>query len=391
MSRKQQLDALFGVAGGASRPSGPKPSGQASPASGLPAEQSPSAALGAPNTAGAAAPGSPASSAAQPGSSSRIRAGAIGAMSASLRDIAETQARTLREQVAAGETVLTLDPGLIDPAPVADRLVHEHDPAFAALKASLAENGQQVPILIRPHPSQAGRYQAAFGHRRIRACRELGLSVKAVLRDLDDAALAIAQGQENLIRRDLSFIEKALFALGLEQSGLPRAAILRVLGTDKGDLSRYLQVAAAVPRELARRIGPAPKAGRARWLQMAAALQAAGWDAGAGLPAVLDPLFETTRFSEADSDGRFALVLTRLTKPATGAAAEEAPLEIADSAGRPIARLERRAGQSRLVLRTPQPAAGGVDFARFLADEIPDLHRRWLERARAAGAGATEP
>jgi ParB family chromosome partitioning protein len=201
-------------------------------------------------------------------------------MGASLRDIAR-EADEMRERIASGEQVLEIDTDLIDPAPFTDRLVIEVDPAFEALVASIRDSGQQVPALVRPHPSRPGRYQAAYGHRRIRACQALQLPVRAVVRTLDDAALAVAQGQENIARRDLSFIEKAVFAAGLESSGLPRAAILQALATDKGDLSRYIAVAKAVPIELARAIGPAPKAGRARWLALAEALRGAGWGTSA--------------------------------------------------------------------------------------------------------------
>jgi ParB family transcriptional regulator, chromosome partitioning protein len=44
------------------------------------------------------------------------------------------------------------------------------------------------------------------------ALRDLGQPVRALVRDFDDAALVMAQGQENGARRDLSFIEKANFA-----------------------------------------------------------------------------------------------------------------------------------------------------------------------------------
>ena len=82
--------------------------------------------------------------------------------------------------------------------------------------------GQQVPILVRPHPEIEGRYQIAYGHRRARAARELGRPVRAVVRQMSDAELVVAQGQENSARRDLSFIERALYAAKLERAGFDR-------------------------------------------------------------------------------------------------------------------------------------------------------------------------
>jgi ParB/RepB/Spo0J family partition protein len=48
-----------------------------------------------------------------------------------------------------------------------------------ALVASIRDQGQRTPILLRPHPDDLGRYQIAFGHRRYRALQTLGRPVKA--------------------------------------------------------------------------------------------------------------------------------------------------------------------------------------------------------------------
>ncbi len=88
--------------------------------------------------------------------------------------------------------------------------------ADVGLVEAIREQGQQVPILVRPHPDRPGRYQVAFGHRRLRAVAEIGIPVRAVVRDLTDEQLVVAQGQENNERRDLSYIEKARFAQKLQ-------------------------------------------------------------------------------------------------------------------------------------------------------------------------------
>src|SRR5215207_666947 len=118
-------------------------------------------------------------------------------------------ARALRAQIEGGQHVVDLDPSLVDPSFITDRIPIERDPGFDIFVQSIAEAGQQVPILVRPHPDTAGRYQAAYGHRRLRAAAALGLSVRAIVRPLTDAELVVAQGKENGDRRDLSFIERA--------------------------------------------------------------------------------------------------------------------------------------------------------------------------------------
>jgi ParB family chromosome partitioning protein len=363
MSRKDTLNALFGL-----RP------GEAS------APETKADPLGVPNEMRVAQGADLAVS------SERVRAGAVGAMGASLREISR-EVEDMRQRLASGEQVVEIDPELIDPAPFADRLVIDVDPAFAALVASIRDSGQQVPALVRLHPSRPGRFQTAYGHRRIRACLALGRPVRAVVRVLDDAALAVAQGQENIARRDLSFIEKAVFAQGLEAAGLPRSEILKALATDKGDLSRYIAVAKAVPIELARAIGPAPKAGRARWLALVEALAAAGWEhakRSGKLPDRVLATLEKSAFAGADSDARFGMVLmalsTALPKPAP---VLPEPLDIRDGEGELIARLfrngesEGREASSITIVGGNPPKNGVPGFATFLAREIPGLFSRW--------------
>lgn len=143
-----------------------------------------------------------------------VRSGAVGAMSRSLGQIA-TAAEEARALVAAGDKVVELDSGLIEKSFVADRL-RSTSLDNEALVDSIRKHGQQVPILVRPHPTSAGRYQVAYGHRRLRAAEELHRPVRAVVKGLSDEELVVAQGQENSARTDLSYIERALFAAALD-------------------------------------------------------------------------------------------------------------------------------------------------------------------------------
>lgn len=271
------------------------------------------------------------------------------------------EAEALREKLAAGDRVVELDPALVDPSPVEDRLRDAHDPDLEALTESLRANGQQVPILVRPHPHHPERYQAAYGHRRLRAAQALNRPVRAIVRSLSDDELIIAQGRENLERRDLSFIERAQFALALERLGYARSTILAAVEPNKGNLSVMLSIARSLPAELIAAIGPAPKAGRPRWSELAEALAARG-DAAA-----VKDLLASARFRSAPSDSRFALVLASLR------ARPEQPVAqvIAARDGRTIARLDRAPRQSRFVLDDP-------DFAEFLAGRLPDLHAEFV-------------
>ena len=283
----------------------------------------------------------------------RVRSSAIGAMGTSLQELTQgaRAAAKLHEQLLAGDHVVGLDPSSIDPSPIADRLPADLDPGFDQLVASIEQHGQQVPILVRPNPSSEGRYQIAYGRRRLRALVQLGQQVKAIVRDLSDDELVVAQGRENLDRADLSFIEKALFAKRLEDAGYERSVIMAALSTDKADLSRYIAIARRVPEELARQIGPAAKAGRARWSALAEAL------AKLRASAKVDDTIASEQFRAGDSDTRFALVFDAIA-PATERPAKGEAWSTPE--GRRAARIERRAAAPAITVdekRVPAFAA----------------------------------
>lgn len=244
-------------------------------------------------------------------STARVRTGAISAMGSSLQEMAEgaKAAARLQDQLATGEAVVSLDPSMIDGSPIADRLPSDVDPKFEQLEASISQEGQQVPVLVRPHPEAAGRYQIVYGRRRLRAAVNLRREVSAIVRNLTDCELVVAQGRENLNRADLSFIEKALFALRLEDAGFDRATIIAALSTDKADLSRYITVARGIPLNLATQIGPASKAGRSRWVALAE---------GLGKPKATDAIeamLGSEQFKQSDSDTRFNLIFNAVSRP----------------------------------------------------------------------------
>jgi ParB family chromosome partitioning protein len=341
MSRKSNLDALFGA-----RPAA-KPPQPASPPSPEPE------AFAAAN----AAPAEPEFAAANPRGPDRGRSGPVRAMSSTLRGLAARA--DAAADIEAGTVVVEIAPERIDDSFIADRVADAHDPGLAALVESIRESGQQVPILVRPHPEAADRFQVAYGRRRIQAARSLARPVRAVVRPLSDAELVVAQGKENLERQDLSYIERAFFALRLEEHGFPRATITAAMGVGKGDLSTLISVARTVPAEVVRAIGPAPAAGRPRWMLLAERIKAARPSRVAGLLA--DPGFQAKPTNE-----RFAAVLTALAPPA---APRPAPQVWSDEAGRGIARIERT--PDRVALSFDETLEPGL--ADYVLDRMPEL------------------
>ena len=188
-------------------------------------------------------------------SAPRYKKGAIGAVS---KQIEELKSRSIVE----------LDPFAIKAGGLSDRLEHD-EPDHKILMDSLQTYGQQVPVLVRPDPENENEFLIVYGRRRVLALRDLGLPVKAMIRDLDDDQAIMAQGQENSARRDLSFIERVNFARQMDDAGYDRKVICDALSTDKTLISRMLKIADTVPVELIESIGAAHGIGRDRWVKFA--------------------------------------------------------------------------------------------------------------------------
>jgi len=185
--------------------------------------------------------------------------------------------RSARDAVDAHH-VWELDPGEIEDERYSDRLdprdVHD-------LRTSIEQNGQTVPILVRRHPTETNRYLLVYGRRRLEAIRasDKVTKVRALIANLDDTAALRAQVSENTGRRDLSYIERALFARELLDSGFgSQAQIADVLNVTRSTVSMSVSVAKAVGTDLAHAIGPAHGVGRPRWEALAKELADSGMD-----------------------------------------------------------------------------------------------------------------
>jgi ParB family chromosome partitioning protein len=168
----------------------------------------------------------------------------------------------------SSRSVQEIDPEMIEDTGLKDRL-GSLDEDVADLRDSIAKHGQQVPILLRPHPTLSGRYQVVYGRRRLAAIRALRTPVKALIRTLSDEEAVLAQGQENNLRKDPSFIEKALFAGELEEAGYDARVVQDALNVNRSHTSHMRKVREAFPREVIERIGAAPSIGWKRWYELA--------------------------------------------------------------------------------------------------------------------------
>ena len=190
----------------------------------------------------------------RPASNLKIKTGPILHLAADLAD--------------KGEPIIEIEPSLIDASFIRDRL-NDVDKEHEELVNSIRDHGQQVPVLLRPHPKDSARFQVVYGHRRVRACLALAKPVRAVVRALTDAQLVVAQGQENSARKALSYVERAFFAVRLNESGFDRDVIMAALNLSKSHLSTLMSVGRPIRAGLSEAVGPAPKAGEPRWSALA--------------------------------------------------------------------------------------------------------------------------
>ncbi len=284
--------------------------------------------------------------------------GAVGALQSSLTKLQEN-------------AVQDIYPSLIDDAGIEDRL--GRDPvAEGQLTESIKTYGQQVPVLLRPHPKTPGRFEIVYGRRRLAALKTLGVPVKAMVRQLDDQALVMAQGQENTARQDLSFIEKASFAAQLKAAGYERTTIADALSIDLPMVSRMLKAGEAFDIAFLRQIGAAPGIGRDRWLDLAKLFE----DPAAKSRATR--FMATPDFFRPSSDERFEAVFARArsaTPKTSTAAASARTLRGADGS----ALADIRSTRKGVTLTVASKGAEGFDtwFASQADQVIQDLHDRW--------------
>ncbi len=286
--------------------------------------------------------------------------GAMSGVKSTLKDVASNAVREIAVDV-------------IEEDGPKDRLSFS-DADVAALAESIAAHGQQVPIMVRPIAEKPGYYRVVYGRRRLRALQSLGMPAKALVRSLSDEEAILAQGQENTQRLDPSFIEKALFAAELSESGYTQEIILDALALDKPMLSRMAKVARLVPRQLIEMIGSAHGIGRRRWEEMAELLREETMD----LEALLQSLnLEACKTSE----DRFARICDALCKaqetlkPSAGGATPA--LIVTNRDGTNLAQIN----ETPRALTIKVSKSDTPEFAQWLRDnaeaELTRLYEAW--------------
>ncbi|MBM6584147.1 plasmid partitioning protein RepB [Microvirga sp. BT689] len=276
----------------------------------------------------------------------------------------------LKALVESGQTVVELDPNLIDESFIRDRM-DDGTQSITELARQIENQGQLVPILVRPHPHQEGRYQAAFGHRRLKAVASLGKKIRAVVTQLTDVELIVAQGQENNARLDLSFIEKARFAAAMKAKKFNRETIAAALGiSNQSQITWYLQVVERIPAAIIDAIGPAPEIGRKRWLPLAELFQ--------NDTSVLEKakaFIKTPAFNARETNERFNALVEEVTRKDRLARAEPAYWEAPDMR----VKATINSTSKRCTLQIDRNVDSG--FAEFVVNNLDALYAKYTGRS----------
>lgn len=184
------------------------------------------------------------------------------------------------QQWSGAKAARLLDPKQI----VASSWANRHELSFgasdfASLREEIANAGSNVqPIKVRAVGAGEGgepRYEIVFGHRRHRACLELGLPVLAVIDNLDDRALFVEMDRENRARKDLSAWEQGtMYQRALDQGLYPsNRKLSEAIGVDLSAVGKALALA-KLPAEVVAAFA-SPLALQFRWAKPLADAHAA--------------------------------------------------------------------------------------------------------------------
>lgn len=284
-----------------------------------------------------------------------------------------------------GETIIEVDPDLVDQSFANDRLKVDQDDYevdYAQVLESIRNSGQNSPALLRPHPQQPGRYMLVFGRLRWRAAKELGLKLRAVIKEISERDHVIAQGQENNARANTSFIEKALFAADIVQRKFDEdnATALAAIGVDRPTLSKMLSVA-SIPKDLLEAIGRAKAVGRDRWYELKLILDKPG-----NVDTAL-ALASTADFRGLPSEARFDAIVAKLkaSRPRRRATQALSKRTWAPSDGSLAAEMVANGKRYTIALRAKGTDAAA--FGEYLSENLGEMYEAFRRAKRATTNG----
>jgi ParB family chromosome partitioning protein len=150
---------------------------------------------------------------------------------------------TAAQPTASDPGVRDIAIDLLEPNPYQPRATIRPEPLDELIR-SVRTHGILQPLLLRAHPSTAGRYQIIAGERRWRAAQAAKLhAVPALVRALSDNDTAAAALVENLLREGLDPIEEAEgFARLIRQFNHTQEALSDIVGKSRSHIANTLRL-----------------------------------------------------------------------------------------------------------------------------------------------------
>jgi ParB family chromosome partitioning protein len=112
------------------------------------------------------------------------------------------------------------------------------------LAQSIREHGIVQPVVVRPSPSQSGRYEIIAGERRWRAAQRAELiEIPVIVRDVDDRTALELAIIENVQRADLNPLEEAQgYQQLIDEHGYSQADLGQVIGKSRSHVANTLRL-----------------------------------------------------------------------------------------------------------------------------------------------------
>ena len=112
------------------------------------------------------------------------------------------------------------------------------------LAASIREKGVIQPLILRPHPVEAGQYEIVAGERRWRAAQMAAVhELPAVVRELSDTEVLELAIIENIQRADLNPLEEAHgYRQLMDRFGHTQERLAEALGKSRSHIANLLRL-----------------------------------------------------------------------------------------------------------------------------------------------------
>lgn len=142
------------------------------------------------------------------------------------------------------------------------------DAELTDLAQSIREHGIVQPVVVRPSPTDASRFEIIAGERRWRAAQRAGLhEVPVIVRDVNDRTALELAIVENVQRADLNPVEEAMgYQQLIEEHSYSQADLGQVIGKSRSHVANTLRLLRLSPEIRALLVDGALSAGHARTL-----------------------------------------------------------------------------------------------------------------------------